>query len=142
MTKLFNEDGVSFRYPADWTLEREDGEHGWTVSLQSPDTAFAVISCDEKLPETEEVAEAVLEALQADYPDLEAEPCVDTLAGRMAVGHDIQFISFDLTNTCWTRSFYTESGTLLVLCQANDLELDDYEPVMRVICSSLEVEQD
>src|SRR5262249_23814908 len=89
MTKLFNEDGVSFRYPADWTLEREDGEHGWTVSLQSPDTAFAVISCDEKMPETEEVAEAVLEALQADYPDLEAEPCVDTLAGRMAVGHDI-----------------------------------------------------
>ena len=60
----------------------------------------------------------------------------------MAVGHDIHFFSFDLTNTCWTRSLYSDAGTLLVMCQANDLELEDYEPVMRAICSSLQVEQD
>ena len=40
MLKLFNENGLSFRYPANWTLEREDSEQGWTVSVQSPDTAF------------------------------------------------------------------------------------------------------
>ena len=142
MTKQFNEDGVSFRYPSDWTLEREDGEHGWTVSLQSPDTAFAVISCDEEMPDTGEVAEVVLDALKADYPDLDAEPCVDTLAGQMAVGHDIQFISFDLTNTCWTRSFYSDAGTILVMCQTNDLELEKNEPALRAICASLSVEED
>jgi hypothetical protein len=142
MSKEFNEDGVSFRYPADWTLEREDGEHGWTVSLQSPDTAFAVISCDEEMPESEAVAEVVLDALKADYPDLEAEPCIDTLAGQMAVGHNIQFISFDLTNTCWTRSFLSDAGTILVMCQTNDLELEKNEPALRAICASLSVEED
>ena len=142
MSKQFREGGVSFRYPENWRLEREESETGWTVSLQSPQTTFVVVSCDGSMPSAEDVAQITLEALQSEYPNLEADPAVETLAGQMAVGHDIQFISFDLTNTCWTRSLYTDSGTLLVLCQANDLELEEYEPVMRAICSSLEVEQD
>jgi hypothetical protein len=139
--KHFNEDGVSFRYPENWTLEREGAEHGWTVSLQSPDTAFAIISCDEEMPEPEEVAAVALELLQADFPDLDAEPCIDTLAGQMAVGHNIQFFSLDLTNTCWTRSFYSDAGTILVMCQTTDLDLEKYEPALRAICASLAVDE-
>src|SRR5579871_1740840 len=101
MTKLFREDDISFRYPDNWTLEREEGDGGWTVSVQSPDTAFLVLSRDAGMPDTTEVAATTLEALREEYPGLEAESAVETLAGRMAVGHDIQFISFDLTNTCW-----------------------------------------
>jgi hypothetical protein len=142
VSKLFREDGISFRYPENWTLEREDAEGGWTVSVQSPDTAFLVLSCDEGMPDTDEVAETTLEALREEYPGLEAEPRAETLAGRMAVGHDIQFISFDLTNTCWTRSFYSTQGTVLLLCQFNDLETDRNEPVLRAICASLEVENE
>jgi hypothetical protein len=142
MNKQFNEAGVSFRYPDNWTLEREDVEHGWAVSLQSPDTAFLIISCDEEMPEPEQVAEAVLEDLRSTYPELDAEPCIDTVAGQMAVGHNIQFISFDLTNTCWTRSFYSDSGTVLVMCQSNDLEMAESEPVLRAICASLAVEEE
>jgi hypothetical protein len=142
MARQFQEDGISFCYPENWRLEREENETGWAVLLQSPDTAFALISFDNSLPTTEEVAEAALDALRADYPTLEAEERIDTLAGQMAVGHDVRFFSFDLTNTCWTRSIYSESGTLLVLCQANDLELEQHEPVLRAICASLKVEGD
>jgi hypothetical protein len=142
MARQFQEDGVSFRYPESWRLEREENETGWAVLLQSPDTAFALISFDHSLPTTEEVAEATLDALRSDYPSLEAEERIDTLAGQMAVGHDIRFFSFDLTNTCWTRSIYSDSGTLLVLCQANDLELEQHEPVLRAICASLKVEEE
>ena len=138
----FEQDGIGFRYPENWQLQRDDTDSGWTVSLQSPQTAFVVVSCDASMPSAEDVAQTTLEALQSEYPGLEADAAVDTLAGQMAVGHDIHFFSFDLTNTCWTRSLYSDSGTLLVMCQANDLELDDYEPVMRAICSSLQVEQD
>ena len=142
MALQFEEDGVSFRYPEGWRLEREENETGWTVLLQSPDTAFALVSFDNSLPTTEETAEAALEALRSDYPNLEAEDRVDTLAGQMAVGHEIQFFSLDLTNTCWTRSIHSPSGVLLVLCQANDLELEQHEPVLRAICASLKVEED
>jgi hypothetical protein len=141
MSNHFSEDGISFRYPANWTLEREDGEEGWTVSVQGPDTAFVVLCSDQTMPSSEEMTDTVLEALRGDYPDLEAEDGQDTLAGQPAIGHNIHFISFDLTNTCWTRSFYSEVGTILVMCQTNDLEMEQNEPVLRAICASLAVEE-
>jgi hypothetical protein len=142
MTRQFEESGIRFRYPDNWRLEREDSDHGWTVSLYGPDTAFMMVACDESMPAPEDMAGAALDALKADYPNLEAEETIDSLAGQMAVGHDVRFFSFDLTNTCWTRSLYGAGGTVLVLCQTNDLELEKSEPVLRAICASLEVEQD
>jgi hypothetical protein len=140
MAATFEESGVRFLYPENWTVEREDNEDGWNVTVQSPETAFLVITVNEELPTTEEMLATALEALKADYPDLEADDCVDTVAGQPAVGHDIRFVSLDLTNTCWTRSFYSAAGTILVLCQCNDLESEIHERVLRAICASLEVE--
>jgi hypothetical protein len=140
MAAQFDEGGIRFRYPENWRLEREDNETGWTVSIQSPDTAFVLISLNEDMPTTDEVAETALAALREDYPDLEASDCVESLAGQVAIGHDIRFFSLDLTNTCWTRSFYSSQGTVLVMCQANDLETDTNEQVLRAICASLEVD--
>ena len=87
------------------------------------------------------MAAAALEALRSEYPGLDADAAVDLLAGEMAVGHDIQFFSFDLPNTAWTRSLYCAAGTLLVYWQANDLELPATEPVLRAIRASLKVEE-
>jgi hypothetical protein len=140
MVAQFEAGGIRFRYPQNWRLEREDNEAGWTVSVQSPDTAFLMISLREDMPTTDDMAETALAALCEEYPELEADACVDSLAGQPAVGHDIRFFSFDLTNTCWTRSFYCGGGTVLVLCQSNDLELEQNEPILRAICASLEVD--
>jgi hypothetical protein len=142
MAALFKEDGIRFRYPENWSLEREDNETGWTVSVQSPNTAFMMVSLRQDMPATNHLAEAVLEALREDYPDLEADDCVDSLAGQPALGHNIRFFNLDLTNTCWTRSFSSSSGTLLVLCQSNDLDLEKQEPILRAMCASLEIDAD
>jgi hypothetical protein len=142
MAARFDDGGIHFQYPENWQLEREENETGWTVSLQSPGTAFMMVCLREDLPTPDQVAEAALDALREEYPELEADDCVDNLAGQPAIGHDIRFISLDLTNTCWTRSFYSAEGTVLVLCQANDLELEEHEPVLRAICKSLEVDEE
>ena len=142
MAARFDDGGIRFQYPENWRLEREENETGWTVSLQSPGTAFMMVCLREDLPTPDQVAEAALDALREEYPELEADDCVDNLAGQPAIGHDIRFISLDLTNTCWTRSFYSSEGTVLVLCQANDLELEEHEPVLRAICKSLEVDEE
>jgi len=142
MTAQFAEGGIRFRYPQSWRLEREDNQEGWTVTVQSPDTAFFMLCLREDEPETDQVTETALEALREDYPDLEADECVDSLAGRPAVGYDVRFFSLDLTNTCWMRSFYSAQGTVLVMWQSNDLELEDAEPVLRAICASLEVDDE
>ena len=141
MVKQFDEDGVSFRYPDDWTLEREETEDGWTASLQSPQTAFLVVTLDRGMPEPERMVNTALEALKSEYPGLDADPAVDMVAGEMAVGHDIAFFSFDLPNTAWTRSLYCGAGTLMLYWQANDLELEATEPVLRAITGSLNVEE-
>jgi len=140
MIATFEEAGLRFRYPDNWQLQREDTEEGWSVLVQSPGTAFVLISVREDMPSAEDMAETALTALREEYPDLEADECADTLAGQPAVGHDIRFFSLDLTNTAWTRSFYGERGTFLVLCQLTDLELETNEPVLRAICASLEVD--
>jgi hypothetical protein len=142
MAAQFEEDGIRFRFPENWKLEREDTDTGWTVSVQSTETAFMLISLRDDMPSTEQMVETALEALREDYPDLEADECTDSLAGQPAVGHNIRFFSLDLTNTCWTRSFYSANGTVLVLCQTNDLELERNEPILRAICASLEVEDE
>lgn len=141
MTQHYQADGVSFDYPDDWRLDREESADGWTLLLQSPSTAFLTLTCDWSGAASEEIAAAALDALKSEYPTLEVQPKVETLAGQMAVGHDIQFFSLDLTNTCWTRSIYSPEGVMLLLCQCNDLELEQYEPTLRAICASLAVEE-
>jgi hypothetical protein len=140
MPAKFDDAGIRFQYPENWRLEREESEEGWTVSLQSPSTAFMLLTVNQDDPSPDEMLATTLEALRSDYPDLEFDDCVDSLAGQPAVGHDIRFTSLDLTNTCWTRSFYSEAGTILVLCQCNDLESATSEPVLRAICASLEID--
>jgi hypothetical protein len=142
VAERFEQNGIAFLYPETWRLEREKSKTGWTVLVQSPDTAFFLLSLDEDRPSIERVARTTLKALRDDYPDLEADACVDSLAGQPAVGHDIRFTSLDLTNTCWTRSFYSADGTVLVMCQLNDLELEQHEPVLRAICASLTLEDE
>jgi hypothetical protein len=140
LARRFEHDGLSLRYPDGWQLDRETSDGGWSLSLQSPGTAFLLLRCDSTMPTIEDMASTALEALEADYPELEAVPCVEPLAGQMAIGHDIQFFHFDLTNTCWTRSFYSDAGTVLVLCQTNDLEAEAVS-VLRAMCASLEIEE-
>ncbi len=140
MAAEFHEDGIAFRYPENWTLEREEHDSGWTVALQSPDTAFMTVTYDGDAPDIAHFADSALAALREDYPDLEAEPRVESIAGQPAIGHDVRFFSFDLTNTAWIRSFRSEGGSVLVLCQFNDLEQERSEPVLRAICASMQEE--
>ena len=137
---LFQANGIRFQYPDSWKLIREDVETGWTVSVQSRATAFFMLTFDDQMPEVGMVAQTVLDALRADYPDLEADDALESLAGQPALGHDIRFFSLDLTNTCRTRCFYSDTGTILLIMQSADLELEIVDPVFQAICASLRVE--
>src|SRR5688572_16267358 len=106
MMRTFSADGLSFDYPADWRLSREESGDGWAVTLQSPGVSFALVRLDRAMPSAGEVAEAALSALRADYPGLDARTAVETMAGEMAIGHDVEFFSMDIANVCWTRCFY------------------------------------
>jgi hypothetical protein len=137
MPAEFHENGIAFRYPENWALEREEHESGWTVSVQSPDTAFITVTFDGESPDITAMADSALDALRGEYPALETEPKLESIAGQPAVGHDVRFFSFDLTNTAAIRSFRAEEGTVLVLWQFADLEQEKNEPVLKAIAKSI-----
>ena len=99
------------------------------------------VTLDQEMPELEQVLRETLDTLRVDYPTLEVETVIDTLAGQMAVGHDIEFFALDLPTTCWTRAFLCEQGTVLVLCQSSDLDMADNEQIFQEILRSIEAEE-
>jgi hypothetical protein len=137
MPATFSEAGISFQYPENWKLERAEIDGGWLVSLQSPDTSFFMLCCRNDCPPSEELTKEALNDLRESYPELEAEPGSTMIAGRLAHGHDVSFFLFDLTNSAWTRAFRTPKATILVMWQINDLEMDQYGPVMRAVVASV-----
>jgi hypothetical protein len=138
MVARFEADGIAFRYPENWSLQRDEQETGWSVSVESPETAFLILTFDAEGPDIGAIADAALDTLQEEYPDLESDPAVESVAGQPAVGYDVRFFSFDLTNTAGIRAFRAENGTALILWQYTDLEHDRSEPVLRAIRTSIE----
>jgi hypothetical protein len=142
MPRTFEGHGIRFQYPDDWELEETEMEPGWMVSVQSPNTAFMLLSMHPPELSVDDVLEATLAALRDDYRDLECEPVRQKICRRQAKGYDVQFVSMDFTNTCWIRSFRIPERTVLIMCQATDMEMDEAESALRDILASLQLTHD
>ena len=136
----FERSGVRFDYPGNWKVEDEETGDGWTVTLQSPDTAFALVSLRPDVDSPALLAEEALDALRAEYPQLEIEAVIAALAGQPAVGHDIDFLTLDIPIQCWTRCIDTPGGSLLVMCQTSEFDEATNGPRLRALGDSLQVD--
>lgn len=140
--ELFERDGLRFSCPAGWTLEEESNDAGYMVLLQSPGSAFILITLDETMPELDHVLKETLDVLKADYPTLESESVVDTLGGQVTVGYDLDFFALDLPTICLARAFQTEQGSILILCQASEFDEEETRPIFKTFFQSIEVEEE
>jgi hypothetical protein len=139
MTEIYQDRGIRFEYPPDWELEVTDDDPLTTVAVQAPGgLAFALISVDESCPAPAEVADQALEALREEYPVLDASPAIESINGHHAVGHDVEFISLDMTNSCTIRSFQTPRRTVLLFGQWSDLAGDESELTLLAVRRSFE----
>ena len=134
----YDDHGIRFEYPGEWELEENDEDDVMTVSIQSPEgLAFALVTVDESCPAPAEVADEALEAMREEYPGLDAVPALETIDGHPAVGHDVEFISLDMTNACAIRCFRTPRRTVLVFGQWSDLEAEVNEPAIQGVRRTL-----
>ena len=139
MTGIYDDRGIRFEYPEEWELEVTDSGQVTTVSVQAPSgLAFALVTTDDSCPPPAEVADEALAAMREEYPTLDAAPALETIDGHRAVGHDVEFISLDMTNTCTIRCFRTPRRTVLVFGQWSDLGDEDAEDLLRAVRRSLE----
>ena len=128
MTEVYEDRGIRFEYPGDWELEVTDDGPLTTVAVQAPGgLAFALVTVDDSCPAPAEVADQALEALREEYPVLDAVPALESINGHRAVGHDVEFMSLDLTNSCTIRCFRTARRTVLLFGQWSDLVGDESE---------------
>lgn len=143
MIHTFERDGIRFQYPANWSLETDpDAEGGWSVVVQSPETAFLLVSLQRGALDPAQLADQTLETLKTEYKELDAENSVEQFAGQLAIGHNIDFLTLDTTVTCWTRCVNSPSGPVLVMGQVGESERERHEPVLRAIGASMAIEEE
>ena len=137
MPSVFQQSGLRFEYPENWTLEDAAEDHIEQVVVSSPNTAFWHLTKYPANEELEPLFDEALAALRTEYPEMETEPADDELESTPLMGFDVNFICLDLTNTCWLRGFQTEEATYLLLCQAEDLEFAQVSVVFQAMLASL-----
>jgi hypothetical protein len=140
----FDRDGVHFDYPANWTAEFAEDEEsgGWSVTVESRDTAFVLVSLRPDAETPADLADRTLAALREEYEELDAQNLLRPLAGVPAVGHEIDFLTLDTPITCRTYCLDTPGGPLLVLAQTSEYDREANEPVLNAVVASLRVEQE
>jgi hypothetical protein len=137
----FREDGIAFVYPADWEISRERKGGELSITLAGAGTAFATIVVLFDRPGAEEVIETAVDAFREDYPDLDVHTTRAQLCDLPTLARDLEFFCHELTNTARLRAFDTERCTVLLLCQTNDGELSDAEPVFDQLAKTLSINE-
>jgi hypothetical protein len=139
----FERDGISFRYPENWSAdERDDADGGWTVSVHSPDTAFLLVSLQPEASDAGDLADQALAALREEYKEFDAEDVTETICGLPAIGFNADFLTADTTSLCRVRAVDSFAGPLLLMAQVSEHDRGANDPVLRAIVQSLDVETD
>jgi len=139
MKGIYEDHGIRFEYPFNWEIEVTDDGPRTTVSVQAPEgLIFALVTVDETCPAPAELADEALAAMREEYPGLDSEPALESINGHNAVGHDLEFISLDLINSCNIRSYRTPRRTVFLFGQWSTLAGDDAEDLIRALRLSVE----
>lgn len=137
--QTYEDQGLRFEYPPDWVLEETEEGSVRTVAVQAPDgLGFAVIQTDESRPDPEEIANAALQAMREDYPELDSRPVLETINDHAATGHDLEFVTLDMTNAASIRCFRTPQRTILIFGQWSDMGEEDLSDLVREVVHSIE----
>ena len=142
MSRVYQTDGLRFRYPTEWRALEEIGEEGRTVSLDGDDAAFCTITLLEGRPAVEDVLDAGVDAYREVYEDFDVEPIECQIAGRPARGRNVDFFCLELISSAWLRAFRTGANTVLIVFQSEGNDAENAREVFDMIVDSLDWESD
>ncbi len=137
MNRVFERHGIHFEYPEDWILHEQSTPEEITVTVNSPETSFWSLTLLLDRPEPYRVVETVIDAFREDYSDVDVYTNEDRLGDLPAVARDVDFVCHELIGSAFIRSAVIPGGTLLVLYQGADFELEETQPLLERISKSL-----
>ncbi len=138
----YDNHGVRFQFPSDWTLTEQSNEEETTISLQSDGTSFWTLMLFKSRPDPEEILDTVVTAFVQDYEDVDVISAIDNLGGLPSLGRDLDFVCYDLVNSATVRAFQTSDTTVMVLYQGTDHELATTGDQLKAITASLQCQDE
>ena len=137
MPHTFDKLGVRFLYPDNWELTDEQGmESPYSVGLQTPQGGMWLLQIHSSGEPLELAAEA-LRTMREEYAELEADSLVERIEGHDAVGFEMRFYYLDFVVMAKIVSVKRGDLSLVVLCQAEDRDYDQLEPIFKAVLISL-----
>ena len=137
MPATFDQHGIRFDYPDNWTVDQvEETAHGVEVMISSPETAFWHLSRHPADSDLEPLFDEAIAALRSEYQEIEVEPHDSVLEEHLIEGYAVQFFCLDLTSTCWIQGIESPTATYLLICQAEDREFEEVQLVFQAMLAS------
>lgn len=138
MPAIYENLGVRFLYPENWSVIDEDDE-GWpqTVTVQSPQTSFWSLHVYPPNSELKPIVKELIAAIQEEFTDIEVLPAKETFGDTPTTGVDLAFFYLDLLVEAKIRCLKTPSSTLVWLYQAENREFETTEAVFQAITVSM-----
>jgi hypothetical protein len=141
MPARFDQYGISFQYPENWTLEEEEmedlPEEHHAITVYSPGGAFWTVTVHPRHSDPKKLAVAVVKAMKEEYEGIEVEDARETCLTRELIGFDFNFIYLDLINIAQIRGLKCPNATYMIFCQAEDQEFEAIQKVFQAMTVSL-----
>ena len=134
--------GVRFVYPEGWELSQEEHGRDLTFHLQTGGTAFWSLTLLSSKPAAAEAVEAVVQAFQDEYPEVDVYDGPDLMLEGPAAGCEIDFVYLDMVNSAVVRAEATSAFTAVMVYQAEQREFEGLQPEFEAIGSSLRYAND
>jgi hypothetical protein len=124
-------------YPDNWKVSEEaaDGRPG--LSLESPGGSFLSISAMEPEQDAEDILDEAAQAMDAEYEDVESEPCTVDIAGQSYPGVIQRFYYLDFVVASKLLAIDTDDQMYLVQIQGEDRDMDQQSIVFEAILTSM-----
>jgi hypothetical protein len=138
MPVIYDNLGIRFLYPENWTVAEEETIN-WprALSVSAPGSGFLSLCIHQWPAKPEELAEFAVRAMGEMYPGMDVEAARETIAGTETIGSDLHFFCLDLIVTCHVRAFRVGRRSLVVMYQAEDREFNELHRVFQAMVHSL-----
>jgi hypothetical protein len=137
-TKVYKGFGFEFLYPADWMIEEDiDADGELTVSLETPEAAFLIISRFGSATDPAELIQRAAEVIEEEYSDVECEDLDIEIGTEDSFGMKMFFYCVDMVVAAKLLAFTHRDNTFLIQYQAVDSDFDEIEGTFRVLVFQL-----
>lgn len=138
MPKQYSGLGLSLLYPDTWTMSEEtQGDRRQGVTLESPGGSFLSINLMDAGQDAEAVVDEAVQAMDAEYEDIESEPYTVDLAGQLYEGTVQRFYYLDFVIVSKLFAIDTDDSVYLIQIQGEDRDMDQQSMVFEAILTSM-----